>query len=292
MPWLPSSERIHAGPYPLAARERAMLQAKRWSSCQPASASRATASAASDSPTPRATSLRASSERECSRRTSSESARCAGVGSGRGRRGARGLAGSVLVVRRRVIVLFAGGLRHELLAQHAFDAVRDRRILLQELAGILLALADTLVVAAVPGAGLLDQPGVHAHLDELAFARDALSVEDLGDDLLERRRQLVLDHLDLGLVADDLVALLDRADAADVQAHRGVELERVATGGGFRTLAGHHDADLVAQLVDEDHQAVAALDVAGQLAQCLAHQAGLQAGQLVAHLALDLGARG
>src|SRR5690606_20913770 len=148
------SERIHAGPYPLAARERAMLQAKRWSSCQPASASRATASTASDSPTPRATSLRASSERECSRRTSSESARCAGVGSGRGRRAARGLAGSVLVVR--LIVLLAGGLRHELLAQHALDPVRDRRVLLEELAGVLLALADALVVAAVPGTGLLD----------------------------------------------------------------------------------------------------------------------------------------
>src|SRR5690606_30394150 len=264
MPWLPSSERIHAGPYPLAARERAMLQSKRWSPCQPASASRATASPASDSPTPRATSLRASSERECSRRTSSESARCAGVGSGRGRRGARGLAGSVLVVRRRVIVLFAGGLRHELLAQYAFDAVRDRRVRLQELAGILLALADALVVAAVPGTRALDQTSVHAHADQLAFARDALAIEDLGDDLLERRCQLVLDHLDLGLVADDLVALLDRADAADVQAHRGVELERIAAGGGFRALARHHHADLHAQLVDKHHQGVGALDVAGQ----------------------------
>src|SRR3546814_9059783 len=89
-----------------------------------------------------------------------------------------------------------------------------------------------------------------------------------------------LDHLDLGLVADDLVALFDRADATDVQAHRGIELQRVAAAGGFRTLAGHHDADLVPQLVDEEHHAVAALDVAGQLAQRLAHQACLQAGQL------------
>jgi hypothetical protein len=34
---------------------------------------------------------------------------------------------------------------------------------------------------------------------------------------------------------------------------------------------------------------VGLLDVGGELAQRLAHQAGLQAGQLVAHLALDLG---
>src|SRR5690349_6391998 len=163
-----------------------MLQAKRWSSCQPASAIRVTAAFASDSATPRATSLRASSERECSRRTSSESARCAGVGSGRGRLGARGLPGSVLVVR--LIVLLAGGLRHELLAQHAFDPVGDRGVLLEELAGVLLALSDTLLVAAVPGAGLLDHAGVHAHLDQLALALDALAIEDLGDDLLQRRR--------------------------------------------------------------------------------------------------------
>src|SRR3546814_2499623 len=65
---------------------------------------------------------------------------------------------------------------------------------------------------------------------------------------------------------------LDRADATDVQAHRGIELQRVAAAGGFRTLAGHHDADLVPQLVDEEHHAVAALDVAGQLAQRLAHR--------------------
>jgi hypothetical protein len=86
----------------------------------------------------------------------------------------------------------------------------------------------------------------------IALAGDALAVEDLELGLLERRRDLVLDHLDPGLVADDLLAFLDRADAADVQAHRGVELERVAAGGGLR--AAEHHADLHADLVDEDHQ--------------------------------------
>jgi hypothetical protein len=52
----------------------------------------------------------------------------------------------------------------------------------------------------------------------------------------------------------DLVALLDRADAADVEAHRGVELERVAAGGGLG-VAEHH-ADLHADLVDEDRPCV------------------------------------
>src|SRR5690606_34117829 len=170
-------------------------------------------------------------------------------------------------------VFIALGLDHrlQLLAQLGFQFQGDLGILLEVVAGVLLALADALAAVAVPGAGLVDELGVHAQLDQFALAADALAVQDLGDDLLERGRHLVLDHLDAGLVADDLVALLDRTDAADVQSHRGVELERVAAGGGFRALARHHHADLHAQLVDEDHHAVAALDVAGQLAQRLAH---------------------
>src|SRR5690606_1828998 len=181
--------------------------------------------------------------------------------------------------------LVIGGHRrgHQLLADLCLQARGDLRVVLEILAGVLLALADALLAHAVPGTRLLHQLGLHAHVDQLALAADALPVEDLGDYLLEGRRHLVLDHPDAGLVADDLVALLDRADAADVQAHRGVELQRVAAGGGLRALAGHHDADLVAQLVDEEHHAVAALDVAGELAQGLAHQPRLQAGELVAH---------
>ncbi len=105
--------------------------------------------------------------------------------------------------------------------------------------------------------------------------------------VLNGGRDLVLHHLDLGFVADGLVALLDGAGAADVQAHRGVELERVAARRGLG--AAEHDADLHADLVDEDDHAVGLLDGGGELAQRLAHQPRLQAGQGVAHLAFDFG---
>ena len=98
---------------------------------------------------------------------------------------------------------------------------------------------------------------------------------------------LVLHHLDPGLAADHLVAFLHRAGAADIQSYGGVELQRVTAGGGFR-VAEHH-ADLHADLVDEDHQAVGVLDVTGDLAQGLGHQTGLNAHVVIAHLALDLG---
>jgi hypothetical protein len=52
--------------------------------------------------------------------------------------------------------------------------------------------------------------------------------------------------------------LLDGAGAANVQAHRSVELECVAAGGGFG--GAEHHADLHSDLVDEDDHAVGLLD--------------------------------
>ena len=119
------------------------------------------------------------------------------------------------------------------------------------------------------------------------MAADAFAKQDVEFSGLEWRCDLVFDHLDLGFVADGFFALFDGAGAADVQAHRSVELQRVAAGGGLGR-AEHH-ADLHADLVDEDHHAVGFLDVRGEFAQGLAHQAGLQAGQRVAHFAFQLG---
>ena len=159
----------------------------------------------------------------------------------------------------------------------------------QEGLGVLPALADALAVAGVPGARLLDDAGLHAEIEQLAGLGDALAVHDVELDHAERRRHLVLHHLHLGLVADHDVAVLDRADAANVQPDRGIELERVAAGRGLR--AAEHHADLHAQLVDEDQHGVGFGDRTGQLPERLAHQAGLQAGQLVAHLAFQFGTR-
>ena len=78
------------------------------------------------------------------------------------------------------------------------------------------------------------------------------------------------------------------ADAADVEAHRRVELERVAA--GRRLGIAEHHADLHPDLVDEDDDVLVGLDGAGELAQRLAHEPRLKAAA-VAHLALDLGPR-
>jgi hypothetical protein len=121
-----------------------------------------------------------------------------------------------------------------ILAQRQLDLARQLGIVAQEALGVLAPLAEALAVIGEPGARLLDDAGLDAEVDELAGLRHALAIHDVELDLLEGRRQLVLDHLDAGLVADDLVAILDRADAADVEAHRGIELERIAAGGRLR----------------------------------------------------------
>ena len=94
---------------------------------------------------------------------------------------------------------------------------------------------------------------------KLTDLRNAFAVHDVELDLLEGRRHLVLDDLDARLVADQLLALLDLADAANVEADGGVEFQRVAA--RRRLRIAEHDADLHADLVDEDHHRASDLEI-------------------------------
>src|SRR5476649_1405947 len=173
-------------------------------------------------------------------------------------------------------------------AHLVFDFPRQLRTFFQEGARIILTLADTFAVIAVPGTRLLDDLRIRTQIEDLAFARRAFSVQDVEMRFLEWWRDLVLDDLDLGFVTDHFIARFDRAGAADIEAHGSVEFQRIAAGGGFR--AAEHHADLHADLVDEDDQGIGAVDGAGQLAQGLRHQTCLQTWQGVTHVAFDLGA--
>src|SRR5437867_1086989 len=113
---------------------------------------------------------------------------------------------------------------------------------------------------------------------------DSFVEHDIELGLPERRRHLVLDHLDPDVVADDRLAFLDRTDPADIEPERSIELERLAAGGGLRIA--EHDADLLPQLIDEHHGTIRAIDGAGQLPQRLTHQPGLEPHMALTHLAL------
>ncbi len=130
------------------------------------------------------------------------------------------------------------------------DGVGDIGVLFEERLGVGAALSQALVVVAEEGAALGDDVVHHAEVEQGALARDALAVHDVELRLLERRRDLILDHLDADAVADGLGAVFQRLDAADVEPDGGVELQRLAARGGLGVA--EHDADLLAQLVGED----------------------------------------
>ena len=108
---------------------------------------------------------------------------------------------------------------------------------------------------------------LYTQVDDLTCAGNTVAVEDFEFGHFEGRGNLVLDDFDACLIADNLVALLDCADAANVESNRRVELERVAARRGFRVA--EHDADLHSNLVNENHHRVRAIDVGGQLSECL-----------------------
>ena len=113
-------------------------------------------------------------------------------------------------------------------------ALIDLRIVLQELLRVLAPLAEPLAAVREPRAALLDDPLVDAEIEQVAGLRDAFAVHDVELGFAERRRDLVLHHLDARAAADDDVAVLDAGDAPDVEPHRGVELQRAAAGRRFR----------------------------------------------------------
>src|SRR5712692_963930 len=175
------------------------------------------------------------------------------------------------------------------LAHLRLDLGGDGRVVAEVLLRGLAALTDARLAVVDPRARLLEHAGGHAQVEQPALARDALRREDLELGDAERRRDLVLHDLDLHAPADDLGAVLDLLDRADVEADRRVELQRLATRSGFGV--SEDNSDLLAKLVDEDHRRLGLRDAAGELAQCLAHEPRLQAHVRIAHLALDLGAR-
>src|SRR3546814_3971988 len=94
-------------------------------------------------------------------------------------------------------------------------------MLFKVFADVVLALTDTWAAVAEPGTGLVYDTRLHAQIDDFALTRDAGTVHDVEFGLLEGRGHLVLDHLGAGFVAHDFVALLDGANAADIETHRG-----------------------------------------------------------------------
>src|SRR5438309_1650629 len=200
-----------------------------------------------------------------------------------------GLPGGLDLELARVTVRALSAHVEASVAHLRFDLRGDVLVLAEELLGVLAALSDALLAVVDPRTGLVEDRRREPHVEKSALARDALVREDLDLGDAERRRDLVLHDLDLHPAADHHVALLDRLDRPDVDAHGGVELQRPATRSSFGIP--EHDSDLLAQLVDEDDRGLGLGDRPGELAEGLAHEPGLEPDEAVPHLAFDLFAR-
>src|SRR5829696_4899932 len=169
--------------------------------------------------------------------------------------------------------LLRGFVEAELVVDVQQDALAHLLVILQELLGVLAALPEALLAVGEPGAALLHHVVLYPHVQQAALARDPLSVHHVELHRLERRRHLVLHHLDPGLVAHRVGADLKRPDAPDVQAHAGVELQRPPP--GRRLRRSEHHPDLLPELVDEDGRGARTVQRTRKLPESLAHQASL-----------------
>src|SRR5262245_13959978 len=108
-------------------------------------------------------------------------------------------------------LLFFGGrcdgsnrLQSQRRAHLGLDVEEHLGVLLEIALGVLASLPDPLAAVRVPGAGLLHDVVLGGGVEHRALLGDALSVDDVELRLTERRRQLVLHDLDLGVDADGL----------------------------------------------------------------------------------------
>ena len=105
---------------------------------------------------------------------------------------------------------------------------------LEKRSGRLAPLADAFTAVRIPSAALLDDSELAAEIDDFSITRNTGAVEKIEFGFFERWRHFILDYFDTDPSADHVVAVFERADAPNIHAHRGVELERVAAGRGFR----------------------------------------------------------
>src|ERR1700761_5435896 len=138
----------------------------------------------------------------------------------------------------------------QLLTQLAVDPPENLLVLLEEAAHILASLPDALAAVAIPRSALLHDVVQHRQVQHIALARNALTVQNVELGIAERSRHLVLDDLHLRARANHYLAFLHCTNAANVDAHRRIKLQRASTRCRLR-IAEHH-ANLFADLINED----------------------------------------
>ena len=159
------------------------------------------------------------------------------------------------------------------LANDCVDLIHEIKVLAQVILGVLTSLTDADITVGEEGAAFGNDFELGGEVEDITGFGDAFVEHDIELGSAEGRRDFILNHLDAGAIADDFVANFDGLNAAHIETDRGIELECLTTGGGFRVA--EHDADLLAELIGEDDSGFGLVDRAGKFAQRLRHKAGL-----------------
>ena len=108
---------------------------------------------------------------------------------------------------------------------------------------VFTSLPDSFALVRIPGTAFINYPGFDAQVKQVTGAGNALTVHDIEFRVPEWRCHFIFHHFYPGPVARYLTARFDRLNAPDVQAHRGIEFQRIAT--ARRLRAAEHHPDLV-----------------------------------------------
>src|SRR5438477_6978363 len=123
--------------------------------------------------------------------------------------------------RRRLRLLWCFGLFAHGHPQRALHVIlyllKDYWLILQSLLCVLATLAEPLALIREPRTTLFNYAIVRREIEQVAFLRNAFAVHDVELGLAERRRDFIFRDFHLRTIADDAIAVLNGADAANVE---------------------------------------------------------------------------
>src|SRR6266540_4304906 len=138
-----------------------------------------------------------------------------------------------------------------------------------------------------PGTALLDDLFFQCKIEESASGGNSLVIHDIELGFGERRSNFVFHDFDARPISRyNAVGLFDGADAADIDSHAGVKLQRPAAGSRLRV--SKHDSDLFPNLVCENAACSRFGNDRREFAQRSTHQSRLRTDCRIANFTFQL----
>ena len=104
---------------------------------------------------------------------------------------------------------------------------------------------------------------VDGKIDDTAFSRDSLTVQNIEFGLLKRRSNLILNYLNSYVVTDNFRTVLQCLCLSDIKSYGRIELQCTSACSSLGIT--EHDTDLLTKLVDEDTYRTGLGDDTGEL---------------------------